>query len=385
MNAIILDLRAPLTILGGISPDEFMKQYWQKKPLLIRQAFPDIQPPIQRTELFELAQSEQAESRLIQQTEQGWSLVQGPFEKKQWPSFLEPRWTLLVQGVNHHVQAAHEILSQFRFIPDARLDDLMVSYATTGGGVGPHFDSYDVFLLQVQGHRRWRIGRMKNPELQENVPLKILTHFHPEQEWLLEPGDMLYLPPRWAHDGVAEDECMTCSIGFRSPSQKEFASEILQRVVDALWDDDDEPATATIEERYKDPNQKPTLASALIPAAIYQFAQKSIHQVLNDPLQLQCATGEWLSEPKPGVYFDEGREWAPPQALQLDRRTRMLFDEHFVFINGQSYVAEGRDAELIRQLANARNLSTAESKQLTVEAADLLQEWARAGWLHSMT
>jgi 50S ribosomal protein L16 3-hydroxylase len=144
------------------------------------------------------------ESRLIVQQAKGWRMKQGPFAPRSLPPLSQKAWTLLVQGVDLHDAGAHALLQQFRFVPDARLDDLMISFATPGGGVGPHFDSYDVFLLQASGRRRWKIGRQKDLTLQEGVPLKILQNFEPEQEFVLEAGDMLYLPPRYAHDGVAE-------------------------------------------------------------------------------------------------------------------------------------------------------------------------------------
>src|SRR5436190_12669774 len=210
-----MDITLATPLLGGLSPQAFMRRHWQKRPLLIRQALPDVAAPLSRAELFALAAAEGVESRLIRQRGAGWTLRHGPFTRRQLPSLTQPGWTLLVQGVDLHVDAAHQLLSRFRFVPDARLDDLMVSFATDGGGVGPHFDSYDVFLLQVQGRRRWRIGRQKDLALREGAPLKILAAFEPEEEHVLEPGDMLYLPPLWAHDGEALGECQTYSIGFR--------------------------------------------------------------------------------------------------------------------------------------------------------------------------
>ena len=165
----------------------------------------------------------------------GWQLKHGPFARTAFPPFKQKRWTLLVQGVDLHLDAAHELLQRFRFVPDARLDDLMISWASDGGGVGPHFDSYDVFLLQASGQRHWRIGRQKDLSLEPNVPLKILSNFEPEEEHLLNPGDMLYLPPRWAHDGVAVgDDCMTYSVGFRVPQRGGLAGELLQRMADEV-------------------------------------------------------------------------------------------------------------------------------------------------------
>ena len=215
-----MDTKQPLALLGGLTPAQFMRQYWQKKPLLVRQAIPGFKALLPRADLFALASQEGVESRLVQQTEGAWKFQHGPFTRRALPPLQRPHWTLLVQGVDLHNDSVHALMQQFRFVPDARLDDVMISYASDGGGVGPHFDSYDVFLLQAHGQRRWRIGRQKDLSLRDDVPMKILSHFEPEEDWVLEPGDLLYLPPRWAHDGVAVDACMTYSVGFRAPARR---------------------------------------------------------------------------------------------------------------------------------------------------------------------
>ena len=230
-----MDVDQPLRLLGGLSPQAFMKRHWQKKPLLIRQAIPGFQPLLDRAALFELASRDGVESRLIARERKrgkaAWRFRHGPFARRALPPLKQPDWSLLVQGVDLHVDAVHALMNQFRFVPDGRLDDLMISYASDGGGVGPHFDSYDVFLLQAQGRRRWQIGRQRDLTLRDDVPLKILANFVAEQEFVLGPGDMLYLPPRYAHDGVAVGaDCMTYSIGFRSPQKGELARELLQRL-----------------------------------------------------------------------------------------------------------------------------------------------------------
>src|SRR5687767_9412173 len=223
-----MQIAQPLSLLGGLSPRQFMKRHWQRKPLLVRGAVPGLPPVADRNALFALAGRDDVESRLVEKHDDGrWSLRRGPFARRALPPLARPRWTLLVQGVDLHLDAAHELLQRFRFVPEARLDDLMVSYASDAGGVGPHFDSYDVFLLQAQGRRRWRIGAQKDLTLRDDVPLKILRHFEPEFDYVLEPGDMLYLPPGYAHDGVAQGECQTYSIGFRAPARGELAQELL--------------------------------------------------------------------------------------------------------------------------------------------------------------
>jgi 50S ribosomal protein L16 3-hydroxylase len=279
--------------------------------------------------------------------------------------------------VDLHQELAHALVQAFRFVPDCRLDDLMISYATDGGGVGPHFDSYDVFLLQVQGSRRWRIGRQKDLSLQADVPLKILADFAPEQEFLLEAGDMVYLPPRYAHDGVAVGECMTCSIGFRAPQQGELARELLQRLADDAPD-------LVGDALYRDPHQAATPNPAEIPEAVQTFAREAILQLMQDPLALARTLGELLTEPKSEVWFERAgaANSVPAGPLRLDRRTKMMFDAKHVFINGEAFRAGGKDATLIRLLADQRHLSTAQARALSAGAQGLMQQWMEAGWVH---
>jgi len=388
-------------LLGGISPATFMKRYWQKKPLLIRQAIPGVKPPIDRKALFDLAESDEVESRLIVQTDAsakadqakagkdgkkatkksgqgtsaGWELRHGPFTRRSLPAMTQSRWTLLVQGLDLHVPAASELLQRFRFVPDARLDDLMISYATDGGGVGPHFDSYDVFLLQVHGQRKWRIGPLKDASLQPDVPLKILSHFEPEQEWVLEPGDMLYLPPSWGHDGIAVGECMTCSIGFRVPEETELAREVLLRLTEGL----DCPESLRL---YKDPKQQATETPGLIPDALRHFAAKAVAKALKDPASLASALGEVLTEPKPRVWFQAGEPLPDGVGVRLDARTRMVYDERCIFANGESWRAAGKDARYLRQLADVRCLDAATVAKVSDDLRELLNQWAEDGWLH---
>ena len=369
------DLTLPL--LGGLTPQQFMRRHWQKKPLLVRQALPGLAAPVSRAALFELAAGDAAESRLVQRRGDSWSLRHGPLPRRALPPLSRPGWTLLVQGLDLHLQAAHELLQCFRFVPDARLDDLMLSYASDGGGVGPHLDSYDVFLIQVHGRRRWRVGRARDRSFIDGLPLKILRHFEPEHDWVLEPGDMLYLPPQWAHDGVAVGECMTASVGFRAPGPAEVARELLSRLAEAI-----EPAAQ--ERLYGDAGQPATATPGAIPPALHAFAADVLQQALRDPQSLACALGEWLTEPKLHVWFDAPvRRVALADGLVLDRRTRMMYDAHHVFINGESFRAGGRDARLLQQLSDRRCLPAAEVARLSAEARDTLDDWARAGWLQA--
>jgi 50S ribosomal protein L16 3-hydroxylase len=373
-----MDLTQALPLLGGLSAAQFMRRHWQKRPLLVRQALPGVAAPLPRAALFALAADDAVESRLVVRDGERWSLRQGPVPRRALPPLSRPGWTLLVQGLDLHVQAAHELLRRFRFVPDARLDDLMLSYASDGGGVGPHFDSYDVFLIQVHGTRRWRIGRSPDRALVEGVPLKILRRLEPEHEWLLEPGDMLYLPPQWAHDGVAVGECMTASVGFRAPSPVELGRELLVRLAenydagasDRLYADKAQPATAT---------------PAAVPAALQDFAARAVQAVQADPRALACALGELLSEPKARVWFDApARRLRRVRGVQLDRRTRMLYDAQHVFINGESYRAGGADARLLRALADRRELGAAELSRLGAPARATVDDWVAAGWLQEV-
>ena len=373
-----------LALLGGLTPEQFMKRHWQKKPLLIRQALPDMKPLIERSQLLEMVESEEVESRLIVRKGAKWNLKKGPMGRKSLPSLKTPDWTVLIQGVDLHNDAVHSLLQQFRFVPDARLDDLMISFATEGGGVGPHFDSYDVFLLQAHGQRKWRIGRQKKYELQEGVPLKILKDFKPEAEFVLNPGDMLYLPPGYAHDGVAVGECMTYSIGFRVPRSAELASELLMGLSEEMTEDQ---GTAS-DLLYQDPHQAAAIQDASVPKALQQFAAQSVAKALKDPQILNCLLGESLTEPKPNVWFDAPDfddlprfEW--PSEVHLDHRTKMLFDAKHIFINGESFKAAGKDAKLLRKLANEKTLSKALAAQLSDNAAELMQAWWEEGWWHS--
>jgi len=380
------DIQTPLALLGGLSAQTFMQRHWQRKPLLVRQAIPASELPEtpSRARLFALAADEDVESRLIVQKAGDWSMRSGPVARRALPALTQPDWTLLVQGVDLHDDAAHGLLNRFRFVPGARLDDLMVSYASDGGGVGPHFDSYDVFLLQTSGRRRWRIGRQKNLALREGVPLKILADFEPEQEYMLEPGDMLYLPPRYAHEGVAVGgDCITCSIGFRAPRRDEMAHEMLQRLAEDAVDEEVESKL------YSDAATPAVENPGAVPQGLRDFAEAAVTRLLQDRDALPRALGEYLTEPKPKVWFDEiegfdeEEDDIPLTRLRLDRRTRMLYDERHIFINGESYRAAGRDARLMRELADRRTLDDDALANASEDARSLLRSWCVAGWAHN--
>ncbi len=370
-----MNTEQPLALLGGLTPSQFMKRHWQKKPLLVLNAIPGFTPCVGRTELVALARQEGVESRLIVDSDKGWKMKHGPLAKRSLPPFSQKKWTFLVQGVDLHHDGVHALMQQFRFVPDARLDDLMISYATDGGGVGPHFDSYDVFLLQAHGQRRWRMGRNKDLTLQSGVPLKILQNFEAEEEFVLNPGDMLYLPPQYAHDGVAVGECMTWSIGFRAPQEGELAREMLLGLADESFE-------GVGDVLYRDPKQTAVSSPAAIPQALGDFARRVVDKALQDPRLLDSLLGEYLTEPKSNVWFEiSDLEPDLSKGVQLDRRTKMMYDDRHVFINGESFRVAGKDAGFMRQLADQRTLSAPSCAKLSHSAREALLDWMAAAWL----
>lgn len=322
-------------LLGGISRDEFLRDYWQKKPLLVRNAVPDFTGLIDPAALFELAGEEDVAARLVRQKAKGWDLQHGPFAASDFKTKRAgTAWTLLVQELNHYLLSAEALLQQFDFIPHARLDDLMVSYAVPGGGVGPHFDSYDVFLLQGRGHRRWQISAQDDLTLQEGVPLRILQNFKPEQAWELGPGDMLYLPPRYAHNGIALDECMTYSIGFRAPTTQEIATQFLVYMQDKL----------ALEGRYQDPELTLQTHPAEIGEAMVVQMEAMVAQVQWGRTDVVDFLGRYLTEPKPHVYYqpphralsyDKFAAQIQKKGVRLAPQSRMLFHADQYYLNGE--------------------------------------------------
>ena len=367
-----------LPLLGDITPARFLREYWHKKPLLVRQAIPGFKPILKRDAMVALAQQGDVESRLITHFDQRWEMQHGPLE--QVPAFTQKNWTMLLQGVNLHLDAADQLLRQFNFIPDARLDDLMISYATDGGGVGPHFDSYDVFLLQAQGQRRWRIGAQQDLSLVEGMPLKILKNFVPEEEFVLEPGDMLYLPPHYAHDGIAIGECMTYSIGFRAPSYQELGEAFLQFMVE----------TIELPGRYADPELTPPRAPAEIGSAMLKKIREKLQQISFEEEDITIFLGEYLSEPKASVYFKPPArpltlarfiEAAGKRGIKLSRKTIMLYRGKHLFINGESFMAGRAEKEPLLSLANTRSLAGSALTQASEDVLETLHQWYRDGWI----
>ncbi|MCM0045023.1 MAG: cupin domain-containing protein [Burkholderiaceae bacterium] len=366
------------SVLGAMQPREFLSTYWQKKPLLIRQAIPDFQPPVTRDALFSLASRDDVEARLITNFNKQWTMQHGPLG--QLPALTRKNWTLLVQGVNLHDDQADALLNRFRFIPDARLDDLMISYATDTGGVGAHFDSYDVFLLQAQGQRRWCIGAQQDLSLREDLPLKILRNFTPTQEFVLNPGDMLYLPPHYAHEGIAVGECMTCSIGFRAPSWQELGEAFMNFMADSV----------ELPGRYADPGLQPARRPAQIGADMLGRVATQFKKLASRPDDIALFLGEYLSEPKPNVWYDAPQSpltagrfaaGARRRGLRLHRKTRMLYQGKFIFINGESLLPVAADRRLLQALADQRTASPDLIAAASTDLRESLYQWYRDGWI----
>lgn len=383
-NPLLLQSCDKLTFpLGEISAEIFLREYWQKKPLLIRQAIPGFEGLLTPEELAGLACEDDVQSRIVQWVSERWQLQQGPFDEAVFSTLPEQDWTLLVQGVNQHLPQAADLMQRFCFIPFARLDDLMVSYAPDGGGVGPHFDSYDVFLLQGLGKRLWRLSEQSDLTLVPDAPLRILQHFYTEQEYLLEPGDMLYLPPQVAHWGIAVGSCMTYSIGFRAPAVKELVSGFLDYLQDAL----SLGRLAVDGQHYQDPD----LALQSNPALISVNMQARMRQMLEalkwKEADMQCFFGRYLTEPKSHVIFNKPRSISrktfearlKQRNLLLALPSLMLFDQDAVYLNGEDYKLDSLGKTYCQGLAASRG--TQKMTHCDPELTDLLYAWYQAGYV----
>ena len=256
------------SLLGNLSSEQFLRNYWQKKPLLIRNAWPNLKTPITAEELAGLACEETVHARLVQEKhpQKPWHVSYSPFQEKDFLTLPESHWTLLVTDCEKHLPELRTLIEPFRFIPDWRIDDLMISYAADKGSVGPHIDQYDVFLLQLEGIRHWEISEqpLNNPQCIEDLDLAILKNFEPAQSWEINPGDLLYLPPGIPHHGVAKGPCLTASIGFRAPSQADLLHDYTDFITAQLNDND----------RYNDPDLKlQNNPAEITPQAIHEFRQ----------------------------------------------------------------------------------------------------------------
>jgi 50S ribosomal protein L16 3-hydroxylase len=363
-----------LDLLGGLSPAQFMRRHWQKKPLLVRQAMPGFKPLLSRAELFALAAREGVESRLLRHGGGRWALRRGPLPRRA-AAAGPARVDAAGAGVDLHHAGVHALMQRFRFVPDARLDDVMISYATDGGGVGRTPTATTCSCCRrmaggagASGGRRtsgWSRAAAQDPG-----PLRARTGMGAGARRHALPA------PGWAHDGVALGECMTYSVGFRQPARGELARELLQRLAD-------EASDALGDAPYRDPGQGATATPGAVPEAMLDFARAAVQRLAGDEDMLAMLLGEWLTEPKPDVWFEAAPDAGtdPARGLRLDRRTRMMYDGQHVFING-GFRASGRDAELMCRLADAHVLPAAQRRRLSAPARGLLAEWLQAGWLH---
>jgi 50S ribosomal protein L16 3-hydroxylase len=362
--------------LGGLSPRAFLRRHWQKTPLLVRRAIPAARNLVSRRELFALAARDDVESRLVERRRGRWRVTHGPLGRL-------PRggrgWTVLVNGVNLHCDAAERLLRRFAFIPQARLDDVMASYAAPGGGVGPHSDSYDVFLVQGAGRRLWRLARGRGFATVPDAPLRLIAGFRAEEEYLLEPGDLLYLPPGWGHDGVALEPCFTYSVGFRAPRGAELSAAFLDYL----------HARGLPDAGYRDPDLAPAKHGARIGGRLVDFAQAQLARIRWRRADAERFTGEFLSTPKPHVVF------APPRrplaraafarrlarrAAVLDPRTRLLYRGARLFLNGETLSPRPDARRALCELADRRRVH---GRALARRATrDLIYEWYLRGYLH---
>ena len=363
-------------LLGGLSPQVFLRHHWQKRPLLVRRALPGFRGVIEKRALFALAANRDIESRLVERRGKHWQVTHGPLPNLRLSRLVRSGtrdWTLLVNGVNHHQAQAERLLRRFAFVPQARLDDVMVSYAAPGGGVGPHFDSYDVFLVQGQGRRLWRLARPRNFALLPGAPLKLIAGFQAEEEILLEPGDLLYLPPGWGHDGVALDACYTCSIGFRAPRGAELAAAFLDHLHERGLPDAD----------YRDPGLRPTVRPAQIGRELMAFAEAQLARIRWRRNDVEEFLGRFLSTPKPNIVFTPSKRRYPNgilnKVIKLHPKTQMLYRGERFFINGEILVPRRAQRRALAALADHRCAPGGVLARAGLE--QLILNWQRAGFL----
>ncbi|HTP60500.1 MAG TPA: cupin domain-containing protein [Burkholderiales bacterium] len=362
-------------LLGGLSPQVFLRRHWQKRPLLVRAALPGFGGAIGKSALFRLAARDDIESRLVERKRGRWLVTHGPLPLARLSRAGNRDWTLLVNGVNHHAAAAERLLRRFAFIPQARLDDVMVSYAAPGGGVGPHFDSYDVFLVQGAGRRLWRLARARPASrpfsLVADAPLKLIADFRAEEEILLEPGDLLYLPPGWGHDGVALDACFTCSVGFRAPGGAELAAGFLDYLLER----------GLPEAGYRDPGLRATGRSGRIGTEMLDFAHRQLKRIRWNRGDAAEFLGRFLSAPKDNVVFKKNPKAGKlgGKLAVLDPKTQLLYLGGRFFINGESVAARPAQRAALARLADRRRAPGARLARAGLER--LILDWHRAGFL----
>lgn len=343
---------------GPTSVAEFLAQFWQQKPLLLRRFVDPGSVNTGLESLLSFAQQDDISSRLIRVRKQDWSMQEGPFDAL--PSLRTKQWTILLQGMDRSLDQAYALRLAFGFLPHARIDDVMISVASAGGGVGAHLDEYDVFLVQGHGQRRWRWGYQSDHRFQTNKPLKLLERFEPQFEAVLEPGDCLYLPPRWAHEGVALSPCSTWSVGFRAPSRQEFLQYFLLEAAESV---------SGANPRYQDVRLAKTKQAGRIPIALAEQLKQWAMSFRSEQPLVEQALGRFLSEPAANAWFESPakslskRQWlskALAFGLALHPASRMVYDNKSVWLNGEILA---RPCPLLRQLADQRYIHANQLKK----------------------
>ncbi|WP_257253383.1 cupin domain-containing protein [Endozoicomonas sp. SESOKO3] len=378
------------SILGSLPPEAFLQSYWQKKPLLIRQAIPDFLSPLSADELAGLALEEDVESRIVlEKGETPWELRRGPFSEADFACLPPSHWTLLVQAVDHWVPGVHSLLDYFDFLPSWRLEDIMISYATDGGSVGPHYDHFDVFLIQAEGQRRWQVGPVydANSARLEDTELHILSEFEVLEDYVLEPGDILYLPPGIGHHGAAEGECMTISVGFRAPSHREILMQFTDFIADRL------PESL----RYSDPDQTLPEQKGEIDEKALDRLQKILKTHIEDRSMLAEWFGEMMTQPKHEQPLEE--HWQSWEALKeeaegidlvLNEGSRLAFRQEknhlTLFADGEAYECQSADAANLAQQMCQHSQLASDQWHFVVdnEARELLLRLINAGCIYPL-
>ncbi|MDF1756949.1 MAG: cupin domain-containing protein [Legionellaceae bacterium] len=372
-----------MLVFGKIDKEDFLNNYWQKKPLVIRQALPDFAADFNKDDLAGLAMEEEVESRLVFSTPNKppfWHLQNGPFEEKDYEDLPPKDWTLLVQGVDKFIPELGLLFDNFNFIPQWRVDDLMISYAVAGGSVGPHYDNYDVFLYQATGSRKWLLTSKEcnTDNFIPDVPLRIMDNFVVEDEFILNEGDMLYLPPKVGHHGISEDDdCMTYSFGYRSYVNQE------------LWDDfGDYNSEHGVKDYYQDPIWNVSLQTSSIPRDAWQNAKNIMQSLLDDDEKLKSWFGCFATnlDQSAAVLIPEQRTNKEDFFIKklkkgngLIRNTccRIAYIENDgssdfqLFINGSEFCIREVSEELIKLIADNRLIMANELNRWLIKEADV--------------
>ena len=374
----------PLDVLGGITAEQFLSEYWQKKPLLVRNAMPEIASLLEPNDVMELALEEHVTARLIKQKDRDpnqWSVKSSPLLKADFQK-MPKLWTLLVQAVDHYSFDLSAFWKKFPFIPQWRRDDIMVSYAPQGGSVGKHFDFYDVFLVQGYGHRRWQLGQMCDAETAfvPGQPLKLLPEIEVNFDEVLAPGDLLYVPPGLAHYGVAEDDCLTYSFGFRMPN----VSDMMDRVGDKFSENE------TLRNPLLDIIRDQVGAIGEVSRNELEYLKEHIMQQLHNSNVLEDAIMSLMSEPKYPENLPEAEEIGTGDleealdqgySLMLEPASRLLYTETdgdvLFWANGEGVCISETFTAKLKQLADGEALLFGEDfadEEILEDVAALLNE-----------